>query len=130
MTVTVTDAAPVLDAIPAQTAPVGTPIDLDGSVANSVSTDPYAYGWVVTQNGSTVETYSGQDFAFNPVVSGTFAVALTVTDRQDGLSSTTSTVVTVTEVIPVVAPLPAAEISEEARSASPGRTRTPGPPRV
>jgi hypothetical protein len=86
VTVTVTDVAPVLSALAAQTAPVGTAVDLSGSVTLPVAADTYAYTWTVTRNGATVATSSGQTLVFNPGVSGTYAATLSVADREDGRS--------------------------------------------
>jgi hypothetical protein len=105
--ITVTDVAPTLDSIAAQTVTVGTAVSLYDGVARPVGTDTYTYAWTVPLGSQTVATGSGQSFTFTPGVAGSYGVSLTVTDQQDGLTATTTTTVTVNDVKPVVSPIPA-----------------------
>ena len=107
ITIAVTDVAPILNPVATANEPVGTTVDLNGSVANMVPTDAYTYTWVASLGSTIVETLSGQSISFNPGISGTYGINLTVKDTQDGLSSSETTTVTVTDVAPVVAPLTA-----------------------
>ena len=90
VTITVTAAAPTLAPLASQTVPVGSAVPLSGRVANPVPGNTYAYAWTITRNNQTIATFSGQSVTFNPGVSGTFTATLTVTNLQDGLTSTTS----------------------------------------
>ncbi len=63
------------------------------STANFGSVSPYTMMWQLSQNGTVVSTQTTDSFTFG-ALSGTYTLALTVTDSQ-GNTGTASTVVTV-----------------------------------
>ncbi len=71
--------------------PEGTPLTLGATVSGGVGAD--AYSWTVTQNGKTITTGAGSSFSFTPSSTGTYQVALTVTDAADDKASAGGSVV-------------------------------------
>ena len=71
--------------------PKGTQVTLGSSVSGGVGADTYS--WTVTQNGATVTTGSGSSLAFTPSSTGTYQVALTVTDTAKHTASASGSVV-------------------------------------
>ena len=63
------------------------------STANFGATQPYALTWTLSQNGTVVSTQTTDSFVFG-AISGTYTLALTVTDAQ-GDTATASTTVSV-----------------------------------
>jgi PKD repeat protein len=83
--------------------PMGTKVTLGSSVSGGVGAD--AYSWTVTQNGATVATGTGSSLAFTPSSTGTYQVALTVTDTAaDKVSASGSVVVDLLPTVSLVDP--------------------------
>src|SRR5207244_3185346 len=92
---------PAIAGAPASS-PEGTAISLTGSATDPSSADTAAglrYAWVVTKNGATFASGTGSGFSFTPDDNGTYAVALTATDK-DGAAGTATTSIAVTNVAP------------------------------
>ena len=62
------------------------------STANFGSTQPYTLTWQLSQNGTVVSTQTADSFAFG-ALSGTYTLALTVSNGQGGTATASTTVV-------------------------------------
>jgi Ca2+-binding RTX toxin-like protein len=69
--------------------------------------------WTVVRNGETIATGSGADISFTPADDGEFVVTFAVSDR-DGVTTTASRTVLVTNAAPVVSALPHLTLDETA----------------
>src|SRR5262249_31342800 len=102
---TVTNVAPTASITGAPASghgPEGTAISLGSTVADPGAADTaagFAYAWSVTRNGSAYASGSAAAFSFTPDDNCTYAVSLTVTDK-DGGSVSTGTTITVDNVAP------------------------------
>jgi hypothetical protein len=98
--VIVSDDAPIADAGPDQVVGPGATVTLNGSGSSDPNGDPLTYRWVQTGGEAVTFTPDQMITTFTaPLASGSLTFSLTVTD-PDGLSSTDSTVVTVSNVAP------------------------------
>jgi PKD repeat protein len=71
--------------------PLGTQLTLGSSVSGGVGADTYS--WTVTQNGATVTTGTGSSLSFTPPSTGTYQVALSVTDSANETATASGSVV-------------------------------------
>src|SRR2546426_139416 len=100
-TITITNVAPGvgINNVPASS-PEGTAISLTSTVTDLSSADTaagFTYSWTVNGNPSG----SGTSLTFTPNDNGTYAVTLTVTDK-DGSTGTDNRSITITNVAPAV----------------------------
>lgn len=85
------------------TGPEGTAINLASTVSDPGGEDDVAsYAWQVTKDGAGYASGSEPAFSFTPDDNGTYAVTLTVADR-DGASGSSSATISVTNVSPTAA---------------------------
>src|SRR6266850_1166614 len=104
-TITVTNVVPSVSItnIPSNSLE-GTPISLNSTVTDPSAADTaagFTYSWTVTKNGSTVASGSGTSLNFTPNDNGTYAVTLSVTDK-DGSAGSVSASIVVSNVAPVI----------------------------
>ena len=71
--------------------PKGTTLTLGSQVSGGVGADKYS--WTVTENGATVATGTASSLSFTPSSTGTYQVALTVTDSANHTASASGSVV-------------------------------------
>lgn len=101
-TVSVTNVAPTVSIGGApSSSPEGTSIAMTSTVTDPGTADTFTYVWKVTKNGVSYAAGSSSTFGFTPDDNGTYAVMLTVTDDDGGLSTATRSI-TVTNVAPVI----------------------------
>jgi Ca2+-binding RTX toxin-like protein len=111
-TVAVTNVAPTpaITSAPASAAEGG-PVTVQGSATDPSAADraSLTYTWTVTRSrdgGATFQPYAtgaGASFGFTPDDDGTYAVTLTVTDKDGGSGTTAPTTIAVTNVGPAAA---------------------------
>jgi hypothetical protein len=100
-TITVSDVAPAVQPIPAQTVNEGTPASYTGSFADPGTVDSQLFDWHVTStNSQVVPDGTSQNFTFTPNDNGTYTITFTVQDADGGPSAATTTTLTVLEVPP------------------------------
>jgi hypothetical protein len=108
VSVLVSNVAPVATIVGAPaTSPEGTTINLTSTVTDVGTLDTFTYNWSVLKNGipySTGTPTNASSFSFTPNDNGVYVVNLTVAD-DDLLTSTTSSVITVTNVSPALGAL-------------------------
>ncbi len=98
--ITVNNVAPTVSAGGNQTVNEGSSVTLAGSVSDPGAIDTFTYNWhVVSSNGQTVGDGTAPNFTFTPADNGTYAVTVTVTDKDGGVGTST-VVVTVNNVVP------------------------------
>jgi len=86
------------------TSPEGSPISLTSTVADPGTADTFTYAWSVTKNSAPYAGGAAAAFRFTPDDNGTYAVALTVSDRHGdvGVASATVTVINVAPAVTIV----------------------------
>jgi ELWxxDGT repeat protein len=104
-TVSVLNVPPTATLTAPATSPEGTAIT-PSAVINDQSPVDVAAGfteaWSVTKNGAAYATGAGAGFSFTPDDNGTYAVTLTATDKDGGVSAPASATITVFDVAPTV----------------------------
>jgi Ca2+-binding RTX toxin-like protein len=79
----------------------GSPISLSSSVSDPGAADTFTYAWTVLKDGAAFAAGSEASFSFLADDNGTYAITLTVTDK-DGGTTTASVNVTVVDAAPTV----------------------------
>jgi ELWxxDGT repeat protein len=103
-TLSVLNVAPTVSLAAPASSPEGTPITPSGVVGDPSPADVaagFAESWSVTKDGAPYAASSGSAFSFTPDDNATYVVTLVATDK-DGLLSSTSTTIGVTNVAPAV----------------------------
>jgi Ca2+-binding RTX toxin-like protein len=92
-TIIVTNVAPTptIQNIPVQP-PEASPIALTSSVFDPGTLDTFTYAWNVTKNGTFYGSSTARNFTFTPDDNAAYAVTLTVTDKDGGVGTTTTTI--------------------------------------
>lgn len=65
----------------------GTPLTLQALAGDPGALDTFSFQWLVTRNGATVATGSGESFSFTPTETGAYQFALTGTDDDGGVGT-------------------------------------------
>lgn len=104
-TVTVNNVAPTvtINGAPASSV-VGVAINLTSTVSDPSPVDSaavFTYAWTVTRNGNPFASGAAGSLSFTPNASGTYAVNLTVTDKNGG-AGTASKTINVVDLAPTV----------------------------
>lgn len=112
-TITVTNVAPTASILGAPaTSPEGSAINVTAGVSDPGTLDTFTYAWSVSKNGSAFASGTGSSLTFTPNDNATYAVNLTVTDKDGGVG-TASRTITATNVAPTAyiagAPVSSAE---------------------
>src|SRR5207249_3101773 len=70
--------------------PEGTAINL---TSNVTGTSPFTYSWTVMRDGISVASGAAASLSFTPDDNGTYAVTLTVTDKDGGAGSAATSII-------------------------------------